>query len=152
MAADRRSDAHVVERDGAGIATVVAVNEGEQSAGLAPTPNYRYADLVGEQLFVAGQVPRDADGTLVGRDDPAAQARECLRNLDILIAHHGFARGDVHRLTIYVVGPQQHLSDAWIAVTEHFDGDVPPATLLGVALLGYVGQLVEVDAVITRDR
>lgn len=126
------------------------MNESEQAAGLAETANYRYADEVGTRLYVAGQVPRDANGALIGRDDPAAQARACLRNLDLLVAHRGFSRQDIHRLTIYVVGPQQHLRDAWGAVTEHFGGDVPPATLLGVALLGYVDQLVEIDAEIDR--
>lgn len=126
------------------------MNEGEHEAGLAATPNYRYADVVGDELFVAGQVPHDAGGTLVGLADPAEQARACLRNLDTLVQHHGFARSDIHRLTIYVVGPHQHLVDAWVAVTEHFDQNVPPATLLGVAMLGYVDQLVEIDAVVRR--
>ena len=51
---------------------------------------------------------------------------------------------------MYVVGAQQNLRNAWVAVTNGFDGNVPPATLLGVALLGYVDQLVEVDAVVER--
>jgi enamine deaminase RidA (YjgF/YER057c/UK114 family) len=126
------------------------MNEGELAAGLAQTSNYRYADLVGGRLFVAGQVPRDGAANLVGAGDPAAQTRQCLANLFTLIEHHGFARSDIHRLTIYVVGPHQNLLDAWVEVTSCFDSNVPPATLLGVANLGYVDQLVEVDAVIER--
>jgi enamine deaminase RidA (YjgF/YER057c/UK114 family) len=126
------------------------MNEHEIAAGLAQTPNYRYADVVGDHLHVAGQVPRDAEGTLVGRGDARAQARQCLFNLFTLVERHDFLRTDIHRLTVYVVGPQQHLTDAWDEVTLLFDGDVPPATLLGVALLGYVDQLVEIDAVIAR--
>lgn len=126
------------------------MNEGELDAGLAQTSNYRYADRVGGRLFVAGQVPRDADANLVGWDDPAAQARQCLHNLFTLISVYGFSRDDVHQLTVYVVGPHQNLLDAWNEVTSFFDHNVPPATLLGVALLGYAGQLVEIDAVIER--
>ena len=40
------------------------------------------------------------------------------------------------------------LLDAWTEVVSCFDMNVPPATLLGVTFLGYVGQLVEVDAVV----
>jgi enamine deaminase RidA (YjgF/YER057c/UK114 family) len=132
------------------------VNDAEVSAGMAPTPGYRYADRAGDRLFVAGQVPLDSDGVLVGRDDPADQARTCLDNLALLLRVHDFGIGDVRHLTVYVVGEQQHLLDAWAAVTEWFGdserpGDaVPPATLLGVHLLGHGGQLVEVDATIVR--
>jgi enamine deaminase RidA (YjgF/YER057c/UK114 family) len=57
------------------------MNEAEIKAGLAVTPGYRYAEKVGNQLFVAGQVPHDADGQLVGIDDPHTQSSQCLDNL-----------------------------------------------------------------------
>jgi enamine deaminase RidA (YjgF/YER057c/UK114 family) len=126
------------------------MNEGELSAGLAQTSNYRYADVVGGRLFIAGQVPRDGAANLVGPGDPAAQARQCLDNLFTLIAHHGFSRDDIHHLTIYVVGPHRKLIDAWAEVASCFDDNVPPATLLGVTFLGYVDQVVEIDAVVER--
>lgn len=126
------------------------VNDAEVSAGLAPTPGYRYADLDSDRLVVAGQVPLDHGGILVGRDDPAVQARTCLDNLDVLVGVHGFGIGDVRHLTVYVVGEHRHLVDAWGAVAEWFGDAVPPATLLGVNLLGHLDQLVEVDATIVR--
>jgi enamine deaminase RidA (YjgF/YER057c/UK114 family) len=129
---------------------MTTMNEGEVGAGLAQTPNYRYADQVGGRLFVAGQVPRDGAASLVAPGDPVAQTRQCFENLFTLIDHHGFSRDDIHQLTIYVVGPQSNLTDAWGEVTACFDSNVPPATLLGVTFLGYVDQVVEVDAVIER--
>lgn len=126
------------------------VSAGEIEAGLAPTPGYRYADEVGDRLFVAGQVPLDADAKMVGAGDAKAQARQCLHNLFALVAARGFAAEDVHQLTVYVVGDRQALRDAWAGVTECFNGNVPPATLLGVAMLGYEDQLVEIDAAIMR--
>src|SRR5512147_837854 len=124
------------------------MNEAEVAAGLAVTPQYQYAQRVGHQLFVAGQVPHDAQGRLVGVDDPYSQACQCLRNLTAVMDVHGFSISDIRRLVVYVVGEQANLSAAWSAVTEYFDGEVPPATLLGIARLGYVGQLVEVDATV----
>lgn len=126
------------------------MNESEVAAGLAPTPNYRYADVVGDRLFLAGQVPLDGAGTLIVPGDVTAQTHQCLTNLFDLLAVHGFTPADIHRLTIYVVGPQEHLGVAWRAMTDRFDDDVPPATLLGVHLLGYVDQLVEIDAHVER--
>lgn len=127
------------------------MNEHELRAGLAQTSNYQYAQRVGAQLFIAGQVPHDSEANLVGVDDPSAQARQCLSNLRTLLTLHGFDEGDIRHLKIYAVGEQKNLTDTWQAVMEWFDNDVPPATLLGVTRLGYEGQLVEVDATIIRE-
>ena len=126
------------------------MNDDEMQAGLAATPGYRYADRVGDELFVAGQVPHDSAGALVGAADAAAQATSCLENLRTLLDVHDFELGDVRHLTVYVVGEQRNVTDAWRGVTDWFDGAVPPATLLGVNALGHTGQLVEVDATIRK--
>lgn len=94
----------------------------------------------------------DTEGTLVGLDDPKRQAKACLDNLRTLLGVHGFAIEDLRHLTVYVVGEHQNLLDTWDAVTGWFAADVPPATLLGVSLLGYGGQLVEIDATIMKAR
>lgn len=125
-------------------------NAKEEAAGLAPTPGYRYADVVGHRLVLAGQVPHDAAGDLVGPGDVAAQARQCLANLRTVVSVHGFEWTDIRRLTVYVVGDEDDLSAAWAEVVLGFDGAVPPATLLGVALLGHSGQHVEIDADVER--
>jgi hypothetical protein len=39
---------------------------------------------------------------------------------------------------------------AWREVVASFEMNVPPATLLGVTVLGHRGQLVEIDAVVAR--
>lgn len=124
------------------------MNEAEHGAGLAATPGYRYADVVGDELFVAGQVPHDADGSLVGDGAAGEQADRCLTNLFRLLDVHGFERDQVRRLVIYVVGDD--LAGAWKSVRARFDGEVPSAALLGVARLGHLGQLVEIDATIRR--
>ena len=128
----------------------MTMNQPELEAGLAPTPGYRYADVVDNRLFVAGQVPLDRNGELQGGGDPAAQATACLDNLLTLLGGHGFSVADLRQLTVYVVGRHRNLTDAWSAVVDWFNGDVPPATLLGVNLLGYQDQLVEIDAVVIR--
>jgi enamine deaminase RidA (YjgF/YER057c/UK114 family) len=126
------------------------MNEAERAAGLPTTAQYQYAERVGDQLFVAGQVPHNSQGQVVGLDDPHAQALQCLSNLNTLLAVHGFSISDVRQLVVYVVGGQSNLSAAWKAVADSFGGQVPPATLLGVGGLGYAGQLVEVHATVLK--
>jgi len=127
------------------------MNELEYIVGLPPTENYQYAQRVGNQLFVAGQVPLDQDIKLVGIGNPSAQAQQCLENLHTLIRVHGFAVKDIRQLTIYGVGDRQNLVDIWQAVTTWFNDHVPPATLLGVTCLGYEHQWVEIDATIIKE-
>ena len=124
------------------------MNEAERDVGLPVTPGYRYADEVDGELYVAGQVPHDADGNIVGLGDTRRQAEQSLDNLFRLVDVRGFERAHIRRLVIYVVG--EHLVDAWNAVLEAFEGEAPPATLLGVARLGYDGQLFEIDATVRR--
>ena len=126
------------------------MNEAEIASGLPSTPHYQYAQRVGSQLFLAGQVPQASDGSIVAPRDPYAQASQCLANLSKVMAVHGFAAQDIRRLVVYVVGEQADLSAAWGAVSEYFGGQVPPATLLGVARLGYTGQVVEIDATVVK--
>ncbi|MDP3246560.1 MAG: RidA family protein [Polaromonas sp.] len=126
------------------------MNELERTAGLAATPGYEYARRTDSQLHVAGQVPHNSSGQLVGVMDPLAQAAQCLTNLNTLLSVHGFSTHDIQRLVVYVVGEQENLTRAWAGVQQWFSGTVPPATLLGVACLGHPGQLVEVDATVIK--
>ena len=89
------------------------MNEAEIAAGLPSTPNYQYAQRVGSQLFLAGQVPQAADGSIVAPGDPCAQASQCLANLNKVLAVQGFAAPDIRRVVVYVVGEQADLSAAW---------------------------------------
>ena len=132
------------------IISLKRMNEAEREAGLAATPGYRYVEKVGNQLFVAGQVPHNADGQLIGIDDPHAQSCQCLDNLLKLLAVNGYSLADIRQLVIYVVGQRSNLTQAWTAVKEKFRDGVPPATLLGVTTLGYEGQLVEIDATVIK--
>jgi enamine deaminase RidA (YjgF/YER057c/UK114 family) len=121
--------------------------------GLAEPPGYTHYAAVSRArlVFLAGQVPLDEDGELVGPDDPVAQARQCLLNLAASLRHVGARPQDVGRTTVYVVASEQELmGEVWRAVLESDMGDVArtAATLVGVARLGYTGQLVEIEVTV----
>jgi enamine deaminase RidA (YjgF/YER057c/UK114 family) len=118
--------------------------------GLAPPPGYSHLATVtaGRLVFVAGQVPLDEHGQLVGAGDTVAQAQQCLRNLAACLAVAGARPEDVVRATVYVVAEDRRtLGQVWQVLRESELGAVvrTPATLIGVAHLGYEGQLVEVE-------
>jgi enamine deaminase RidA (YjgF/YER057c/UK114 family) len=118
--------------------------------GLAAPPGYaHYAGVAGGRLvFLAGQVPLDERGELVGAGDPVAQARRCLENLDTTLRHLGASPSDAVRTTVYVATREQrHMGEVWNAILESEVGDVArtAATLVGVERLGYAGQMVEIE-------
>ena len=127
------------------------MNEIEIKSGLPQTDGYLYAKKTDNRLYVSGQVPVDESGEIVGKSDPYKQAQQCVTNLEILLKCYDFQKADIQHLTIYVVGNKENLSSAWQAIKEMFPGGVPPATLLGVTLLGYTDQLVEIDAKIIKE-
>ncbi len=119
---------------------------------LFPPPNYAHAAVVeaGQRLaFMAGAVPLDAEGRLVGAGDPVAQTHQVLHNLEEALRAVGTDLTQVIASTVYVVADQPKvLSQVWDVVTESGLAAGPhTSTLLGVSCLGYTGQLVEITAV-----
>ncbi|GAA4934996.1 hypothetical protein GCM10023224_14570 [Streptomonospora halophila] len=113
-----------------------------------------YADLAegGERpvraVWTAGACPLDADGRTVAGGDVAAQARQVMSNLRQALSSAGATLDDVVKTTVYVASADRtDLVSAWRVVREHMGDHDAPSTLLGVAVLGYPDQLVEVEAV-----
>ena len=118
-----------------------------------PTMYSQLAVATGTRIvFVAGQVPQDAGGKLVGEGDLAAQTEQALRNVATGLAGAGATFRDVGRLTIYVVGygpsTVEQLGAGYARAIDAIGADVAPrpATLIGVAALAIPGQLVEIEA------
>ena len=55
-------------------------------------------------VYLAGQVSVDADGTLMGKGDAAAQTRQALQNLGHVLSGAGADSSNVVEFTTYVVG------------------------------------------------
>src|SRR4051812_29582487 len=55
----------------------------------------------GRLVFVAGQVPWDANGQTVARGDPAGQTRQVFENIHAVLAEAGATLGDVIKITIF---------------------------------------------------
>jgi enamine deaminase RidA (YjgF/YER057c/UK114 family) len=122
--------------------------EYRDAPALAPPPGYSHVAVApaGTLVLTAGAVPLDADGNVVGPDDPAAQARLVLDNLVVALQTGGASPSDVLKTTVYVVGGHDAQLAVWDVVRGSSVGRAP-STLLGVASLGYRGQVVEIEAV-----
>ena len=115
---------------------------------LFPSPGYAHAVVSppGTTVWMAGGVPLDTDGTLVGPGDLTAQTEQVVGNLMLALLAAGARPTDVVRTTVYVVASDRaDLGVVWDAVQASPLAS-SASTLLGVSMLGYEGQLVEIEA------
>jgi enamine deaminase RidA (YjgF/YER057c/UK114 family) len=118
---------------------------------LFPPPTYSHATVVeaGTKLaFLAGAVPLDVDGKVVGAGDAVRQAEQVLVNLGEQLRAVGSGLGHVVATDVYVVSSEPAVLSAVWEVVEASGLSAGPhsSTLVGVACLGYTGQLVEITA------
>ncbi len=114
---------------------------------LAQTPGYSHAAAGDRLVLTAGAVPLDAEGDLVGPGDHAAQTRRVVDNLGQALETAGAGWEEVLKTTVYVVAEdRKDPADVW-GVVQESPLAAAASTLLGVSLLGYGGQLVEIEAV-----
>ena len=119
-------------------------------AGLHETPGYQQVAITDAKrlVFLAGQCPLDEQGRLTGPGDLLAQVGQVVSNIEIALASAGATPADVVRTVIYVVSAEQaDLAEVWSmlrgsSIAAALDS---ASTLLGVAQLGFTGQLVEID-------
>jgi enamine deaminase RidA (YjgF/YER057c/UK114 family) len=123
---------------------------------LTDAAPYAYAALPpagARLLFTAGACPLDEAGATVAPGDIAAQAEQVMVNLRAALQAGGADIDDVVKSTVYVATQRREdLVAAWDVVRRHFGDHDAPSTLLGVAVLGYPDQLVEVEAVAALSR
>jgi enamine deaminase RidA (YjgF/YER057c/UK114 family) len=111
---------------------------------------YEYTSVApeGSLVFTAGACPLDAEGRMVHPGDHEGQTRRAVANLSAALAEAGSGLEHVLKSTVYVVAADRaELVRVWQVVEDAFAPHRPPSTLLGVSLLGYPDQLVEIEAV-----
>ncbi|MBM9510402.1 RidA family protein [Actinacidiphila acididurans] len=117
---------------------------------LHETPGYHHVTVVeaGRTAYLAGQCPLDGDGRLVGPGSLDLQIDQIAKNALAALAAVDAGPEDVVRSVIYVCTDDTHvLGAAWRRLTDSVIGPAftTASTLLGVAQLGFTGQLIEVD-------
>lgn len=115
---------------------------------LHETPGYHHITVVeaGRLAFLAGQCPLAKDGSIAG--DLDGQVDQIAANALAALSAVGATPEQVVRSTIYVVSDEGPvLGTVWRRFNESVIAGAftTASTLLGVAQLGFPGQLVELD-------
>ncbi len=100
----------------------------------------------GRMVFVAGQIPWDAEGRTVAKGDVAGQTRQVFENIGAVLAESGATLADVVKITIFAADIRYR--DVINQVrTEIFEPPYPASTQVAVAALVDPEWLVEIEAV-----
>jgi enamine deaminase RidA (YjgF/YER057c/UK114 family) len=118
--------------------------------GLQNSPGYSQAVVVdkGKLVILAGQMPVDEKGRLIGDGDFKAQATRAFENIALALKAAGLDTSDIVKLNYYVVGDlRQNLPALRDALAPFFkSGQARPAgTVAGVSSLALDGQMTEID-------
>jgi enamine deaminase RidA (YjgF/YER057c/UK114 family) len=112
---------------------------------------YEHAAVVGDFVFVAGQVSRNARGETVAPNESAGQIVQVYANLRRVLEFAGCEAADVVKVTTYLVDA----ADAQVVLAAHqqfFATHRPPHTLVIVHALTRPDMRLEVDVIARRRR
>ncbi|MFB7407545.1 RidA family protein [Streptomyces sp. NPDC056202] len=122
-----------------------------RSAALSDVAEYAYAATAPAEarlIFLAGACPLNDDGSTAAVGDYAGQAAKAVENMRVALAAAGASLQDVISTRVLVASTRrQDLGTAWAVVRDAFGDHDVPSTLMGVTVLGYDDQLVEIEAV-----
>jgi enamine deaminase RidA (YjgF/YER057c/UK114 family) len=122
-----------------------------RSGSLSDVAEYAYAATApagARLIFLAGACPLNADGSTAAVGDYAGQAARAFANMSVALTDAGASVRDVISTRVLVASARREdLVAAWQVVRDAFGEHDVPSTLMGVTVLGYAGQLVEIEAV-----
>jgi len=97
-------------------------------------------------LFVSGQVPQDAAGSVPTGFD--AQCRLAWANVERRLVDAGMALGDIVKLTIFLASREHRAANT--AIRHGILGDHSPAITIVVADIFDAAWLIEIDVIACR--
>ena len=121
-------------------------------AGLERPVGYSHVAKItaGTLVYVAGQAPFDANGSVVGKGDFVTQFRQVIRNLKVAIEEAGGRPDQFAVLTMYVTDSKAYRLNTkaiGAAYRDVFDKHFPAITLVEVKALYNPDCMVEISGV-----
>ena len=106
---------------------------------------YSQATTTDDLLFTAGQLPLTADGELLDDDPVAVQTRQCLENVQAILAAEGLDMGDVLKVSVFLddVDDFDEMNDTY---ADFFDDEPPARSAIEVGAVPK-GAALEIEAI-----
>lgn len=106
----------------------------------------------GDLLFVSGQIALDENQNLVGKGDMAAQTRQVLENIKVVLDQAGATFKDVVRVTVFIrdMSRFREIHDVRL---QYFDEDhLPASTMVEITSFVHEDALIEIEAIAVINR
>jgi len=110
---------------------------------------YSRAVAAGDWVFVSGTTGFDY-GKMTISDDVAAQAEQCLKNIEAALKQAGSSLADVVRV-VYVLPDASQFEKCWPVLRKYF-GEVRPAAMMISAGLADPRMKIEIEATALKER
>jgi reactive intermediate/imine deaminase len=110
---------------------------------------YSQATTDGSLVITAGQLPLTTDGDLLDDEPVAEQTRQCLRNVEAILAAEGLSLDDVLKTTVFLDDIDDF--DAFNEAYAEFFDEAPPARSAVGAGAVPKGAAVEIEAIATAE-
>lgn len=103
----------------------------------------------GKTVYIAGQVPTNSQGEVIGKGDLKRQIQQVYENIKVALKAVGADFADVVKMTTYIVNYQpENLTTLREVRGQYLSPTQPPAnTLLGVQALYHPDILVEIEVI-----
>lgn len=112
--------------------------------GSSPDVPLSVAIRAGDNIYISGQVPTDADGNIVSTDINA-QTEQVFKNCKAALALAGASFDDVVKVNVYLTDVN-YFSAMNEVYRTHFPDSPPARTTVGTPL-ARMGLLVEIDMI-----
>jgi len=110
-----------------------------------PIVGYSRAVRVGPYIHVAGTTGIDAEGNVVGKDDPYTQSVQALKNIEAALTKAGARMADVVRTRVFTTDISRW-QEIGRAHGEFFRDVRPASTMVEISRLISPDMLIEIEA------
>src|SRR4029077_2638620 len=116
---------------------------------MAGQPAYTQVVTVsgtGRQIFVAGQLARDADGNCVGKGDMRAQIQQVGENIKTCLEAAGATLADIVKTNTYVTDYEEFAKHGDMRM-RYFGPATPTSTPVQISRLADPDAMIEIEAI-----
>jgi enamine deaminase RidA (YjgF/YER057c/UK114 family) len=124
--------------------------KGQYKSGRAYSPAVKVSVSDAQIIFIAGQIPKDESGNIVGLGDIEVQTECVFDKMIEILEESGATVDDLVKVNIYLVDIKNDFEKVSAIRNRYLNGTKPAATTIGITATVCEGCNIEVDAIAVK--